>query len=339
MIKNKLYIEDIERVLRLNLNWEIFKGKNILITGATGLLGTILVDMFSFLEKEFSLGLKLFLVSRHLNKEKNATFITNICQDIKNPLTLSERFDFIIHAASNTHPLQYSRNPVETITTNIFGTYNLLQLCKNNPGSRFVCVSSVEIYGDGDADFSEENLGYIDCNSARAGYNESKRLSESLCQSFKSQYGVDFVTARLCRLYGPTLKKDDSKALSQFLFKGINGEDIVLKSDGQQFFSYLYGHDAAKAIIYLLLKGVSGEAYNVSDYKSNVTLKNLAEYITKICSVNLKFEIPPEEEKKGYSKSYRAILNSKKINQLGWSADFDIESGIKRTIEILKTSN
>ena len=336
---NKLYKEDIEQILQQNSDWSKLKNKTILISGATGLIGTPLVDMLILLNQKYSLNLKLILISRH-DRISEFGFVKYIKHDISKPIEIEDKIDFVIHASSNTHPLQYSQNPIETITTNVFGTWNLLSLVIKNTNCRFLFLSSVEIYGadlqilkDG---FSETDCGYIDCNNPRSCYNESKRLSETLCAAFNSELNIDYVTARLCRVYGPTLKSDDSKAMSQFLKKAIKGEDIILKSKGNQFFSYIYSADAASALIFLLINGNSGEAYNIADSKSNITLKDLAETIAKFSNQKVIYDLPDEIEQKGFSKSQRSILNVEKISKLGWNPQFDIESGIKRTLFLMK---
>ena len=135
--------------------------------------------------------------------------------------------------------------------------------------------NEVYIYGEnkGDTDkFDESYLGYINCNTSRAGYPESKRLCEALCQSYISQYDMDIVIGRLSRVYGPTMADDDSKALAQFMRNALNNEDIVLKSEGNQLYSYLYVSDVVSAMLFLINYGKSGEAYNISDKKLNNNL-------------------------------------------------------------------
>ena len=173
----------------------------------------------------------------------------------------------------------------------------------------------------------------------RAGYPESKRCGEALCQAYKAQKGLDVVIPRLTRSYGPTLLKTDTKALSQFLHKGVAGEDIVLKSAGTQFYSYLYVMDSVSGLLTVLLNGESGEAYNISDDASDIMLKDLAAIIADYAGKKVVFEIPDAVESAGYSKATKARLDSSKLNSLGWKAKYDIKTGIVRTIEMLKAIN
>ena len=170
----------------------------------------------------------------------------------------------------------------------------------------------------------------------RAGYPESKRCGEALCQAYKAQKGLDIVIPRPTRSYGPTMLMSDTKAISQFIKKGIAGEDIVLKSAGTQYYSYTYVADAVSGILTILLKGESGEAYNIADEHSDIMLKDLAAIIADINGKKVVFEIPDAVEAAGYSKATKARLDGRKLQALGWMPKYDIKSGIERTIRILK---
>ncbi len=349
---NEKYQTDLRSLLDLNFNWEKLKGSSFLITGATGLIGHSLIDFLLFLDKEFSLDIKIFGTGRNKNKfyksfegfcdSSKLNFIE--CDlskdfDLQNVFSSINKIDYVVHLASNTHPLLYSTQPVETITTNVFGLYNLLNLSSVLNVSRFVFASSVEVYGENRGDekyFSENYCGYINSNTLRAGYPESKRLCESLCQAFIAQKKLDVVIPRLSRVYGPTMQMDDSKALSQFIKKALNREDIVLKSEGNQFYSYTYVLDAVSAVLCILLNAPCGEVYNVSSPASDITLKELAELLASFSNTSVVFDLPDETERKGYSTATQAVMDNKKILSLGWKPLFDIKNGLQNTLEILR---
>lgn len=241
--------------------WEKLKGKTVLISGATGFVGQYICDVIRYRNQVFHDGIKIISLTRRGGVSDET--VTYVKQDINQSFNVGEDVDYVLHLASNTHPKQYAEDPVGTITTNVFGCHNLLQIASEK-NARFVLASSVEIYGQGsETPMAEDYCGYIDCNQARSGYNESKRVCESLCQSYRQQFGTDVVIARLSRLFGPD-PKTDTKAMSQFMDKAVANEDIVLKSKGNQRYSYCYVSDAVSALFTIMLKGTDGEAYNVS---------------------------------------------------------------------------
>lgn len=345
--ENEWYQEDVHNIASLELPWEKLQNRSILISGATGLVGSCLVDVI-LQRNESGMNCKVYALGRN---EKRAADRFAYCKgnrlfafipwDISQPLTREDisSVDYVLHLASNTHPVQYANDPIGTITTNIFGTYHLLEFAVQHHASRCLLASSNEIYGENRGDvekFEEWYCGYIDSNSMRAGYPESKRCSEALCQAYIRQKNLDVVIARLTRSYGPTMLPNDTKAISQFLRKGVSGEDIVLKSTGTQYYSYTYVADAVAGLLTILLKGKCGEAYNVSDEASDIMLKDLARMIADSTGNNVVFEIPDQTEAAGYSKATKARLDSTKLQGLGWKAKYPIQCGIERTIGILK---
>lgn len=339
------YSELLELIAKSEINWEKLNNKTFMITGATGLIGSFLIDVLMWKNKNQNFNFYIKALGRNPKKandrfydyinDKHFKFYKINLEDLSD---FKESADYIFHFASSTHPLQYSKYPIETITANVIGTYNLLKLAKEVNCERFIFASSVEIYGENknDIDFFDElYCGYINSNTLRAGYPESKRLAESLCQAFIAQSHMDIVIPRLARTFGPTMLMDDSKALSQFLKNGVNHKDIVLKSEGNQFYSYTFVADAVLGILYCLLYGTCGEAYNIANPEANITLKELAKTISHICKTNVVFELPNEVEKKGFSTATKAVMSNDKIYSLGFEAKFDLESSVKLTIKIL----
>ena len=347
--KKKQYQDEIFKCSNIPLEWNIFAHKTILISGATGMIGVFLIDVLMERNKLYKDDIKIIAIGRDEEKAKNRLGIywnvkefQFIVHDVNKPFMtkeIKESIDFIVHGASNTHPILYSMDPIGTIEANVIGTKNLLDLGTVYKGCRFIFLSSVEIYGENRGDveaFHEDDCGYLNCNTLRACYTEGKRLGEALCQAYISKYQSDAVILRLCRVYGPTMKKTDTKAHAQFLVNASTGNDIVLKSEGNQKYSYLYVADIITAILTIMIRGKKGEAYNVADEDSNITLKELASYIASISNVQVIYDLPDEIERKGYSIATKAILNANKLKETGWISRYNIQDGIRITYDIIK---
>ena len=347
LYRNTLYMEDVVKTGEVDLPWEKLQGRRVMLSGATGLIGSFLADVI--LEKNRREGLDCTVVAlgRH-EDEARARFsryaedphFVFVRYDVKEPLAGDSAggADFVLHLASNTHPLQYATDPIGTVTTNILGLQHLLEYAAGHGAARFAFASSNEIYGEnrGDTEFFDESYcGTIDCNTLRAGYPESKRCGEALCQAYRAQKGMDIVIPRLTRSYGPTMRMSDTKAISQFIRKGIARENIILKSAGTQFYSYTYMADAVSGLLTILLKGEDGEAYNIADEASDIQLKDLAAAIAGIAGTRVAFELPDRVEAAGYSKATKARLDGRKLKELGWTPRYTIQAGLERTIGIL----
>lgn len=348
-LNNEIYKSDIKQVADLPIGWSDFSGKTILITGSTGMIASVIIDILMWrnlcpdMEEN---GVNIIAVSRNEAKARERfseywdnKFFRYLSHDITQPLPELGKVDYILHAASNTHPRAYSTDPIGTITANVQGTYQLLEYASSHNCERFLFFSSVEIYGENRNDvekFDEKYLGYIDCNTMRAGYPESKRLGETLCHAFASQKGQDFVIGRYSRVYGPTMGTDDSKAIAQFINKAKSGEDIVLKSEGNQLYSYTYVLDAAVAAFYLLLYGENANAYNIADKESEIALKDLASLLADEAGTKVIFQLPDKVEAAGYSTATKALLDSAKMETLGWRAYTPIREGLGKTVRILR---
>ncbi len=345
---NTLYLEDVRYVSNLDLPWNELKNSTIMLSGATGLLGSFLIDVIFEKNKSDNLNCTVVALGRDRKKAwerfpiyKSDPLFMFIPCDVTHPNIANNlgEVDYVLHLASNTHPIQYSTDPIGTITTNIIGLQNMLDFAVSHQTKRFVFASSNEIYGEnrGDVEFFNEGYcGYINSNTLRAGYPESKRCGEALCQAYKSQKSLDVVIPRFTRSYGPTMQMSDTKAISQFIKKGIAGENIVLKSAGTQFYSYQYMVDSVSGLLTILLCGKNGEAYNIADAGSDIMLKDLAAMIAKSCNTEVVFELPDTVESAGYSTATKARLDGHMLKSLGWMPKYTINTGLEKTISILK---
>ena len=335
--QHPFYQADIDYVLSIK-GIDALKGKRVLITGATGLIGVHLIDVLMRLGQ-----VRVIAVGR--NKEKARERLgeyfehpdfTFLEQDVMDSFPEELTADIIIPLASNTHPLAYSKYPVETVLINVKGAENALTLAQKN-GATVLYPSTVEVYGssDGKESFSESDTGRLNLATSRACYTESKRVSEALCQSYLSEYGVESKIIRLPRVFGPTMLGADTKASSQFIIKSLRGENVVLKSKGDQFFSYCYVSDAVAAILFILLHGKTGEAYNLSSSECDIRLRDFARICAEFKGKQVVFDLPSDAESRGYSIADRAILDSSRLKALGFTPKYDIKEAIERTIAVL----
>ncbi len=336
--QHPLYLEDLRNIIS-DSSAEVLRGRSFLITGATGLIGTSLIDALMCMGgvKVCAVGRSLDRASARLGEWFGSPDFSFLEQDAAQPFPDGLRADYVIPLASNTHPLAYSRYPIETMLINIDGARNALDLAAGC-GATVLYPSSVEIYGNA-ADgkpFAEGDTGRLSLAGARACYTESKRSCEALCQSYAAEKGVKVRIARLCRIFGPTVTAGDTKASSQFLGKAVRGEDIVLKSRGEQLFSYMYVADAVAAMLFVLTRGCDGEAYNISSDKTAVRLKEFAELCADAAGRKVVYDLPSETEKRGYSIADTALLDNTKLLSLGFRPRYEMKDAVERTITILK---
>lgn len=320
--------EDIASVAQLPYDWGRLRNKTFLLSGGTGFIGSFLLDVFRYRNEKYGDGIRAVSLSRGGGNSDDTVSYRKA--DVTEPVAYPGPADFILHLASNTHPQQYSEDPVGTILTNILGCEHLLRLAAEK-NARFLLPSSVEIYGEGtEAAMDEQYCGYLDCNQARAGYNEAKRTCEALCQSYRKQYGVDFVTVRIARVFGADRKKD-TRAMTQFMNRAVAGEDVILKSRGAQRYSYCYIADCVSGVIKALLDGACGEVYNLSDEDEGTTLAGYAEQIARLAGRKVVYQIEAEE---AASKATHALMNTEKLKGLGWKPLYSVSEGLERTYRI-----
>ena len=340
----KRYFENIQKALMSVPSVSALNGKRILITGATGLIGSAVTDTLIYLVENLKLDIEIYAASRKKEalvkrfKEyayKNYFFIMEY--DATQELLFSDiKFDYILHCASNAHPHAYSKEPVETMLCNLIGLNNLLKYSVEYGVKRLLYVSSSEIYGN-KADnmlYKEDDICDLDILSARACYPSSKRAAETLCICYKEEYGIDTVIVRPGHIYGPTMTKTDSRASAEFFRACLLGHGIVMKSPGEQLRSYCYVFDCVSAMLCVLIHGISGEAYNISNPNSIVSIRDLAKEIAAQTGTQIVFARPTQEERKSYNMMMCSALDSTKLEKLGWKGQFSLYEGVRETLAL-----
>lgn len=339
---NNTYQNDLDKCLKnIGIIAKKLENESILITGATGLIGSFIVDCLYKLVKDYKFNIKIYALGRSLERLKHRfiydeeNIITFIERDVNDNLDIEGNIDYIIHAASNAYPSIMYKDPVGTIMSNIKGTYNLLEFLRKQRGKRLLFLSSGEIYGEVSKNidkFNEECLGRVDIPNIRSSYPLSKRCAENLCISYSDQFNIETVIARPCHIYGPNNSNKDNRASVQFINNAVNDEDIVLKSKGSQIRSYMYISDCVSALLTVLIKGSDKEIYNISNEKSIVSIADFAKYVSKIANVKLRYEINDNER----ALFSRAVLDNKRLKLLGWNPSYNIDKGIEHTFKISK---
>lgn len=338
MIENAIYREAIERTIRK----VIIGDGSVLVTGASGLIGSCLIDMLLVANEKgrhfdiYALGRNANKIRKRFTGHQDVSKLHIIVQDVRKPLPADVQFDYIFHGASNADPRSYALFPAETMLINIEGAINVLNYCKEHPTTKALMMSTFEVYGNAGKDvYQESDFGAIDQNKIRSCYPESKRSVEILTRCYVEEYGVKALIGRLSSIYGPTMAKNDSKAHAQFIRNGLKGENIVLKSKGDQRRTYCYVLDAVTGLIYIMARGVNGESYNVSNENAMVSISEVAQAVAEIAGTEVVFDLPDEVEKKGFSVPQNCILDNSKLKALGWEGEYGIKDGLSECLNIL----
>ncbi len=335
---------DIEKIVSAKLSWHKLQGKTVLITGATGFIGSFIIHSLMRKNETDSLGVKILALVRNADraraaygeyeKEGSLSFIE---QDVCVPLPTDKRADYIIHCASNAAPKEYSLYPVETMKTNFYGTLNLLDYAKAVGAESFLYVSTIEVYGTthGIDSIDENTYGEIDAMKVRSCYPLSKKGCETLSISYADEYGVNVKIGRLSYIFGPGMKPGDSKIVAVFPKCIADGENIVMKSKGEQLRSYTYVTDAITGLLTVLLDGESGNAYNIASKLCITTIAGIAHTLVDSYpekGLKVIFDLPTDAEAKGFSLIENAVLSSEKLENLGWQPQTDLVTGLKNVV-------
>lgn len=348
-IYNEFYLEDLGVCINSIKNLPKMHNKRILITGATGLIGSYIVDTLMYANKLLNIDIQVIALGRSKERlEKRFQYykgnpnLEYLEHDINEPIQKDYKLDFIIHAASNAYPAAFASDPVGTIMSNVNGTSNLLEYTREHSIERFLFISSGEVYGKCEEHikaFAENDMGYVDTMEWRSCYPLAKRMAENQCIAYNKQFNCNVVIARPCHTYGPNVTTMDNRASAQFIRNAILGEDIILKSAGNQIRSYCYIADCVSAILTVLLDGKVANAYNIANRNSTLTVRQFAELVAKIAGRKVICADADKIEIQQQTPIEYAVLQSDKLETLGWQGSFNAIKGITHTIRILKNDH
>lgn len=338
------YWQDVEQVVSHIPGVETLNGKSVLITGATGMILSSVAEILLHLNRTRGAGITILLAGRSEARmaKRFAGFAEGtdyrfVPYDATSVEPIDFSADYVIHGASNANPAVYVKQPVETMMANVLGLHNLLAQAVKVGTKRVLYVSSSEVYGrkEKPGAFRESDYGAVDILNPRACYPSAKRAAETLCACYGAEHGMDTVIVRPGHIYGPTITATDDRASAQFTRNAVRGEDIVMKSAGTQLRSYCYTMDCASAILAVLLKGENGNAYNISNRASVVSIRDIAEALAAQAGTKVLFENASDVERRGYNLMDNSSLDATKLESLGWHACFDLKAGVERTLRYL----
>jgi len=345
---NNIIKEDLKNIISSKLPWEKFRGKTVLVSGATGFLPAYMVQTLLYLNDTMYNGkdkIRVLALARNPEKVKKRFSeylkrqdIYFLLQDVCEPIDVSEKVDIIIHAASQASPKYYGKDPVGTLLANVVGTKNLLELAVKSKAEKFLFFSSGEVYGEVSSEqipIKETNFGYFNPAEVRSCYGESKRMGENMCVSWTHQFGINAVIVRPFHTYGPGMSLDDGRVFADFVADIVNNRNIVLKSDGNAIRAFCYLSDAVIGFFTVLLKGEKANAYNVGNEKCEISIYELAKSLVGLYPEKRLIVKRSIQAQNGYivSKVQRPVPDTTKLRVLGWEPVIDIEKGFRRTIE------
>ncbi len=346
LYKSLTYRNDLDATIEANRHvLQEMAGSRIFITGASGLIGSGIVDLLLRYNERAHANIHIYAATHdkehtrkrfdHDNYFQMIDFIPYCC-GMENVFNFQA--DFVIHGAGNAYPKIIQEHPSENVLYAVTSTHELLEYMKKVQAKNMVFISSSEIYGNkGLAEtHREDSYGSVDILNRRSSYAIGKQAAEALCAGYWHEKNTPVCITRPGHIYGPTASSNDNRISSVFAYDATAQKDLVLKSDGSQLRSYCYVLDCAAAILTVLLKGNGGEAYNISAPDSVITIRQIAEIYAQAGSVDVKFDIPDRAEKEAFNPMTHSGLNGGKLYALGWKAVFPPSVGVYHTVQIMR---
>ncbi|HLB43561.1 MAG TPA: NAD-dependent epimerase/dehydratase family protein [Gammaproteobacteria bacterium] len=346
-----IIIEDIKKITsEIKGIISVLEGSTVLVTGGSGFIGGYFLDVISFLnETHFDKKCKIICLdnlivgdSKRIAALAYKKYLEFINHDISKPFFYEGQIDYIIHAASIASPTFYRQYPLETIDANVLGTRHLLQLALEKKLKSFLFMSSSEVYGDPTPEnipTPENYRGNVSFTGSRACYDESKRLGETICMAFYEKHGIPVKVARPFNFYGPGLRIDDKRVISDLINNVLHNEPITLYSNGSDTRTFCYISDAITGLFKILLSNFNGEAFNIgNDNQAEVSILELAKIIQEI-SGNSSQIIHKKSADKNYLKDnpHRRAPDLSKIRKfLQYQPTIDLKTGLQKSIEWYK---
>ena len=328
--------KDIQSILENEELFNNLKGSVILITGATGLIGSMLIKTFLAANQKFALEMRI--VGQIRNEKKARAIYGELYPAVEFVSDIHVKCDHIIHTLAPTASKFFIEHPVETIKTSVESTMEILEVAKENKAS-VVYLSSMEQYGvpyESGQMMTEDKIGVIDHLNIRSSYSESKRLCECLCASYAAEYGVDVKIARLSQTFGAGVPLTDNRMPMQFARAVVDGRDIVLHTKGNSLSNFIYLTDAITGILAILEKGTRGEAYNICNDAETRSVRGIAEMVAKeIANGEISVQIE-KKENMGYAPDVTMYLDSGKLRKLGWEAKVGMTEAYRRLVSYLR---
>jgi nucleoside-diphosphate-sugar epimerase len=334
----------MRKIVSAGVPWERLFGKTVLITGANGFVPKYMLETLLYLNETANAGIHVIALVRNHEKAMRRlghlacrSDLTTVVQDVREPYRGPEKVDLLVHAASQASPKYFATDPVGTFEANVIGTRNMLEVARNAKSAGFLFFSSGEVYGERanlSVPATESSYGYLDPINLRSCYAEGKRAGETLCACWHDQFGIPAKIVRVSHTYGPGMDLNDGRVFADFVADIVGGRNIVMKSDGSTRRSFCYLADATVAYFTVLLRGNSGEAYNVGS-DSECSILDLAEML---CGIFPERNLKVIRQERNQDDTYVASaiagghFDLSKIRSLGWEPTTSIEEGFKRTV-------
>lgn len=334
---------DIDIILSNPINWEKFRNKTVMITGATGRLGMYIVEAVNKADIDWNLNITIVALARSEKKLRevfgaslNLPNVHMLVQDITEPIKWEGDVHYIFHTAGAASPKDFTSSPVDTLWGHLQGTRNVLEFARKRKSEKILYVSTVEIYGEwkNEVGIHEEDMGSIRCDNARACYPEAKRMCETMFASYETQYHIPYIGVRLCHTFGPGISLNDGRAFSEFIRNVIEGEDIILQTEGSAKRTYTYVADAIGAMLLAFTKG-NEHYYNIANLENLISIRDLAELIARLDikgKIKVKY-VNQEKQQFKYLPFKLGIMNVDRIIKLGWHPQVGLEDAFRYTLD------